>query len=316
MSVGLSLIFLGVALAGASFGGGAVLRRLGEGGPSCALSATAGALALTYGTLAVLPRPDIPADAMLPLLVITSALGVGWTTDTASMRLPHTTANTTLAVVSAASFFGWQQITVDSPTLPAFMIVIATALPTMAGVLFAPPTTRSVVWWYLLGTLPMVGCALVASLHPDASFQSALGLLAVFTISLTILVGGRILVWTGQAGGGDPVWIASSASAAAAHAVLSAGRSLAVAEAILLAVMGTSIFFIVGGSAALSINATRRILVRSRIKKHRYRHAKPENTPAQQTLEVTLAGQWCTIGMIGFVIIWKFTPLGFYPLEF
>lgn len=315
MSVGLSLIFLGIALTGASFGGGAVLRRLGEGVPSCALPATAGALALTYGTLAVLPRPDIPANAMLPLLVVTSALGVGWTTDTASMRLPHTTANTTLAVVSVASFFGWQQIITDSPPLPAFMIVTATALPVITGISFAPPTTRSVVWWYSLGTLPMAGCALVASFHPDASFQSALGLLAVFTISLAILAGGRILVWTGQAGGGDPVWIASFASAAAAHAVLSAGRSLAVAEAILLAVIGTSTFFIVGGSAALSINAARRILAHLRIKKHLYRHAEPKNTPARQTLEVTLAGQWCTIGIIGFVIIWKFTPLGLYPLE-
>ena len=315
MSVGLSLIFLGIALAGASFGGGAVLRRLGEGAPSCALSATAGGLALAYGTLAMLPRPHIPSNAMLPLLVVTSTLGVGWTTDTASMRLPHTTANTILAVVSAASFFGWQQIIADSPPPPAFMIVIATALPTIAGILFAPPTTRSVVWWYLLGALPIAGCALVASFHPDASFQSAFGLLAVFTISLAILAGGRILVWTGQAGGGDPVWIASFALAAAAHAVLSAGQSLAAAEAVLLAVMGTSIFFIVGGLAALLINVVRRVLAHLRMKKHRYRYVKPKNIPAQQTLEVTLAGQWCTVGMIGFVIIWKFTPLGLYLLE-
>ena len=106
MPIGLSLVFLGVVLAAASLGGRAVLIRLGEDGPSCALSGASGAAALGYGVLALLPRPPIPAAALLPLLAVAGALGVGWTTDTASRRLPHTVANTTLAAVSAAALAG------------------------------------------------------------------------------------------------------------------------------------------------------------------------------------------------------------------
>ena len=109
MTAGSSLVFLGLALAGGAFGGIATLRRLGEAGPSCALIGVTGATTLAFGVLAVLPHPPVSAGAMLPLMAATAALGVGWTTDTASLRLPHTTANTMLAVVAWASMEGWQQ---------------------------------------------------------------------------------------------------------------------------------------------------------------------------------------------------------------
>ena len=302
MPAGPSLVFLGVALAAASFGGGAVLRRLGESGPSCALSATAGALALVYGTLAVLPRPPFTLAAMLPLLAITAALGVGWITDTASTRLPHTTANTTLAVVSIASLAGWLQVSTDAPSLPTGVITMTMAIPTVAGIVFAPPTTRTVIWWYSLGIASVLGCVSVAFLHPGASSAEALGISAAFAVGLAVLIAGRILVQVGQAGAGDPVWLASSALAASSHAVLSAGTPTA-PEAVMVATMGASIFFVVGGLIALLINAAHRANAW-------FRSKRSLDAPTKEALQITLAGQWSALGMMGFVIIWKFTPLG------
>lgn len=311
MSVGLSLIFLGVALAAASFGGVAVLHRLGENGSSCALSATAGSIALIYSILALLPHSEIPSAAMLPLLVMPAALGVGWITDTASMRLPHTTANTALAVVSIATFFGWLQIVVETPALPAGVVIAAMTTPTVAGVVFSPPTVRSVIWWYSLGVTSMAGCVIAAFVHPDISFATGLTLVIVFAVGVAVLIAGRLLVWAGQAGGGDPVWLASFTVAASAHAVLSAGKLLTATETMLIAVMGASTFFIIGGLLALLMNAARRVFVWFLSKRYGQADSgKKLSDVTQETLQFTLAGQWSALGLIGFVIAWKFTPLG------
>lgn len=320
MPIGLSLIFLGVTLAAASLGGRAVLIRIGEEGSSCVLSAVAGAVALGYGVLALLPRPPIPAAAMLPLLAVAAALGVGWSTDTASRRLPHTVANTTLAAVSAAAFAGWLQVSGGGSIAHPGAVIAAAAAPAAAGVLFGPPTTRTVIWWHLLGRAAVAAMPAAAVLRSGMS--AAGGLLAVAAVGGAVLAAGRALVWAGQAGAGDPVWVASFAVAAASHAVLSAGRPTPGGEALAVAVMGASVFLMVGGVAALAILAAESAVSRLSSRRSRGSHragerrsgssedARTGEAPTVQRQRLTLAGQWSALGIAGFAAVWKFTPLG------
>ena len=281
-----------------------MLIRLGEDGPSCALSGASGAAALGYGVLALLPRPPIPAAALLPLLAVAGALGVGWTTDTASRRLPHTVANTTLAAVSAAALAGWHQVGGGPPPSPA-AVIAAAAAPAAAGVLFGPPTNRTVAWWHLMGLSAVAACA-AAALVGAGTAAAAGGLLAVLAVGCGVLAAGRVLVWAGQAGAGDPVWVASFAMAAASHAVLSAGRPTAAGEALAVAVIGASMFLVAGGAAALLILAAGWAADRMRAAPGRG----PGTAGGGRGARLTLAGQWSALGIAGFAAAWKLTPLG------
>ena len=308
LSVGFSLLFLGTTLAAASIGGGIVLRRMGQDGPSCALSGAAAAVALSHGVLAVLPSPPIPAVASAPLLMVTAALGVGWTTDTASKRLPHTVANTTLAAVALASYAGWRQLAFNAEVPAEGLVIAAAAAPAVAGILFAPPSRRSVWLWHLFGAGTAASCAAAALLHPEASTAAACGLVAVIGVGLGVLAAGHVLVRAGQAGAGDPVWVAAFATAAASHAVLSAGRLLPVGESLAVAVIGASMLLVAGGVSALVILSAGRVLARLRLGGAAVSGA---GAPLMgDRTHLTLAGQWTALGIMAYAAVWKLTPLG------
>ena len=287
MSAGSSLVFLGLALAAGAFGGAGVLRRLGESGPSCALVGVSGAAALAFGVLAVLPSPPAPPGAMLPLIAAAPTLGVGWTTDTASMRLPHTVSNTMLAAVAWASAEGWLQAA-GSPMPLAGVLIAVSLAPAAAGAAFAAPTTRTVWLWHSGGLAALAAAGIAAALDGG----TGRGPLAVLAVTLAVLAGGWLLVWAGQAGAGDPVWVAACTTAAASHAAISAGGPLPGLEALAVASMGASAFLAVGGSAALLL-----AVVSARGRK-----------PASR--QPVLAGQWTALGLVGFAAVWKLTPLG------
>lgn len=292
MAAGSSLVFLGLALAGGAFGGAATLRRLGEPVPSCALMGIAGAVTLTFGVLAVLPSPPMPVGSTLPLIAATAALGVGWTTDAASMRLPHTTANTMLAVVAWASAEGWQQ-TAGAPMPSAGAVIAAALAPVVAGMAFKPPSTRTVWIWHLGGGAALAGFALAAVLGAPDGPRPGDGPLAALGVTLAALGGGRLLAWTGRAGAGDPVWVAAGVMAAASHASMSSGVPLQGLEALAPAALGASVFLTFGGAAALLLAAVSAARGREPLSR-----------------QPVLAGQWAALGLIGFAVAWKLTPLG------
>ncbi|MDE0195574.1 MAG: hypothetical protein OXP08_08490 [bacterium] len=272
MSAGSSLVFLGAALAAGTFGGAAVLRRIGERGPTRTVMGTSAAVVVVFGMLAVLPRPPVPQGAMLPLLAMAAALGAGWTTDTASMRLPHTTANSALAAVPAGS------------------VIAVSAAPVAAGIVFKPPTTRTVIVWHVWGRAALAVFTLASLRHPGPGAPGG-GLVAVLGVTLAVLAVGRLLVWAGQAGAGDPVWVAACVMAAASHALLTAGVPVHGPGAWAVAWMGASVFLASGATAALALAAVTGggLAIAGR---------------------PVLAGQWTALGLIGFVVAWKFTPLG------
>ena len=288
-------MFLGVTLAAGTLGGAAVLRRIGERGPSCAVMGTAAGAVLAFGVLAVLPRPPVPAGAMLPLLAVAATLGAGWITDTASMRLPHTTANTALAAVAAASLAGWDQIAGGRGAVPAGAVIAVSAAPVAAGIVFRPPTTRTVILWHAWGRAALAVLTLASLRHPGPGAPGG-GLVAVLGVTLAVLAAGRLLVWSGQAGAGDPVWVAACVMAAASHASLTAGVPVPGVGAWAVAGMGASAFLAAGGAAALALAAA--------TSRGRGIFRRP-----------VLAGQWTTLGLIGFVAAWKFTPFGLNVAE-
>ena len=184
-------------------------------------------------------------------------------------------------------------------------MIAAAAAPAAAGVLFGPPTNRTVAWWHLMGLSAVAACA-AAALVGAGTAAAAGGLLAVLAVGCGVLAAGRVLVWAGQAGAGDPVWVASFAMAAASHAVLSAGRPTAAGEALAVG-RDRGVDVPRGGGSSGAADPRRRMGRRPHARGPR---AGPRHRRRRAGARLTLAGQWSALGIAGFAAAWKLTPLG------
>ena len=311
MSIAFSTIFIGVMLLASVFGPIATLRRIGERGPSCALLGVTGVVGAILSLLALLPSvyAPMPTAAMWPLLVVVAALCVGWATDTVSTRLPHVTSSTALMAVSAAAFLGWAEVTNNWQTSTWAVTFLAVA-PVVAGAVIRPPDTLVVLCWYGAAMAAVVASALSSLILADQVSWIWTGPSAVMAVTLFVLLAGWLAVRFGQMGGGDPGWLAFCVMAAASHVLLSVDGTMVGLAALAMSVLGAAMFLAISSASALMLTGVSYIYSQVFASNGGSVGSAGQDESTHRTVRPLLAGQWATVGLLVFVVVWKFTPLG------